>query len=131
MPQQKKGKQSKIRLLSKIKQIYLSRFHYTYRGEKGEQVPKSTTKVKFSSTVDSIEKNSFRKCDSLRGIVMPSSIEIIGRNAFDRCKSLTSVEISPTLRIIGKGAFAGCTSLQNIDVPSSVERMGENAFYGI
>ena len=129
MPQQKKGKKSKIILLSKVKQLYLSRFHYTYRGEKGEVVPKSTTKVKFSSNVDSIEKNSFRRCDSLRGIIIPPSIESIGRNAFDRCESLTSVEISSTLRVIGKGAFAGCTSLETIDVPSSVERIGENAFY--
>ena len=101
-----------------------------YVGDATEVVIPSTVSTpdgeKFKIT--RIGDNSFEKCKSLTGIVIPKGVTRIGDRAFSECESLASITIPKGVTSIGDGAFGDCVSLLGITIPESVTRIGENAF---
>ncbi len=135
---------------------------YLYRGEEGEVIPREAThiivhedcavilertfdhrckivEVICHDKVIKIEEGAFRKCPSLRRVIMPGvkiieqyafmdcealtdvecgKLEIIEKWAFERCKSLRNINL-PFARIIERSAFERCKSLRTIDLPSA------------
>ena len=81
------------------------------------------------SSVTSIGKGAFFRCDSLSEIVIPSSVASIGDRAFSFCDSLSEIVIPSSVTSIGDIAFSGCDSLSEIVIPSSVTSIGDSAFY--
>ena len=80
------------------------------------------------SSVTSIGKGAFFRCDSLSEIVIPSSVASIGDRAFSFCDSLSEIVIPSSVTSIGDIAFSGCDSLSEIVIPSSVTSIGDSAF---
>jgi hypothetical protein len=95
------------------------------------------------NTVKSIEKNTFRNCESLQSVPIPDSVEIIGQNAFSGCRSLRFIHIPACVKNVGRDdgvselfgvvkyehVFTGCESLTIIcakDSPAHEYAMHEN-----
>ena len=75
--------------------------------------------------LNSVASYTFRSCDKLSSIVLPSATSI-GGNAFQHCSSLTSVNL-PSATSIGKSAFTGCYNLASVDLPKATSI--ENAVF--
>lgn len=73
---------------------------------------------------------SFRACNSITSITIPSGIEYLGEYAFFDCVNLTSITIPNSVTYIGANAFSNCTSLTKISIPNSVTYIGYEAFSG-
>ena len=78
-------------------------------------------------TVISIEDNSFRNCNELVSLSIPSSVTSIGRAAFIDCSNLSSIIFSDNLTDIGEDSFLGCVSLQSIKFPDSLVSIQKGA----
>ena len=89
------------------------------------------TGIELPSTITSIGRQAFAKCDSLTTIVIPASVKHIGKGAFAECTNLETVifEEGSQLVSIDMQAFAECTALKNITIPEGVETIGTGAFY--
>ena len=61
---------------------------------------------------------------------IPSSVTSIGREAFEKCERLTSIEIPSSVTSIGWNAFAYCTSLTDIEIQSIGAFKYNYVFYG-
>ena len=81
-------------------------------------------------TVDLIDDEAFKYCDSLTSISIPSSVETIGKSCFCGCDSLQNVEMSEGLNLIQYQAFKDCSSISEINIPDSVTLMGTYVFDG-
>ena len=64
--------------------------------------------------ITSIEKNTFRGCQSLSSISIPNSVLSIGARAFEDCYDLTSITIPHSVTTIGNYSFADCSSMTKI-----------------
>ena len=144
---------------------------YVYMGEVGERIPREGTHITVSEDVtvilyqafeghtnivevvchedvEKIEPMAFRKCPSLRRVVMPG-VKIIEEYAFNDCPALTDVEIGKpeiikdmafmdceslkkinltSARIVGWWAFNGCEALTNVKFGSILESIDKGAF---
>lgn len=111
--------------------------------EKSFTVPKEVTQIQQNAFAGSgyleyvdfagegitvIDPGVFRKCTSLKAVILPKSVTTIGEEAFYECTSLANVELPEGTTTIGKRAFGDCTSLERIQLPESVTSMGESAF---
>ncbi len=65
----------------------------------------------------------------LEEVIIPSSIEKINEDAFKNCNSITSVIIPDSVTSIGAAAFYNCGNLTNVVVPKSITNIGAHAFY--
>lgn len=63
---------------------------------------------------------SFRKCTSLKSIVIPSGVESIESETFADCTSLTKVEIEEGVRSLTGTAFWHCP-IESIYLPSTIK----------
>ncbi len=79
--------------------------------------------------VTEIAENAFRKCKSVKGVVISDSVTRIGKHAFSECENLESVMIGGAVTEIGESAFYHCHALKSAVFGESVERIGSNAFY--
>lgn len=111
------------------------------------------TDVKFPSSLQTIERYSFRECPKLQTVdlsktklqevrdkvffscsglttvKLPKSLQNIDLYAFGECKKLTSINLSKTnVETIGDSAFRECSSLANVKFPSSLKKIGQRAF---
>ena len=84
--------------------------------------------VTFPSTLKSIGKHAFAKCQKLTSVTLPEGMERLEENCFCGCSNLSSVSIPDSLTFIGKSAFDGCTGLKEIKLGKSVEIIDEKAF---
>lgn len=80
--------------------------------------------------VTTISWQAFRKCSTLKSVIVPDSVSVIGGDAFYGCKSLTSIKIPSGVRKIGGFAFASCKSLEGIMVPEQLKIIAEGVFEG-
>lgn len=79
--------------------------------------------VRIGTGITTIADYSFRSCQSLSSITLPSSIVSIKYNAFYYCYSLKSITIPSTtngISISGSGTFECCYSLKSIAFPKSI-----------
>ena len=84
--------------------------------------------VKFPSSLQSIGKYAFAKCESLRSVDLPDSLTQLEEGAFAFCSALENVMLSQNLETIGMHAFHAC-SIRTIEIPSSVAEIGGWAFF--
>lgn len=75
-----------------------------------------------------IEDESFRWCQMLKRILLPTGIKRIGNRLFEYCKSLTEITIPRGVIEIGDSVFNGCISLKTIEIPYSIVKIGVNPF---
>ena len=104
---------------------------FIIRGEKNNRLCGITdynvTSFTIPSTVDIIEKRSFKGC-SLTEITIPDNVTTINEGAFSNCRKLTKVKMSKSVKMIAKNTFADCTSLREITLHESLRQIGERAF---
>lgn len=106
----------------------------------------SFSKIIFGQSVNYIGKNSFRDCQNMPSIHIPSNVRQIGDNAFYGCTGylyvncnigdgdfssslFNQVVIGDNVSTIGKSAFGNCTNLQSIKIGQGVTTIGYDAFY--
>lgn len=75
--------------------------------------------------INSMQRNLFARCESLKIVLLPNTITNIGNSAFIDCISLTDIVIPSSIKHIEDYAFNGCSSLKNIEIPKSVTRIGD------
>ena len=144
---------------------------YIYMGEVGERIPREATHIIVGEDVTvvlyqafeghpniveiichenviRIEPMAFRKCPSLRRVIMPA-VKIIEEYAFNDCPALTDVEYGKpeiikdmafmdceslkkinltSARIVGWWAFNGCEALTDVKFGSELESIDKGAF---
>ena len=74
---------------------------------------KALTDVTISEGVTSLS-GTFRECENLKSITLPSTLVRIDDFAFYNCKNLTSLTIPARVSYIGVGAFSGCDALESV-----------------
>ncbi len=79
-------------------------------------------------TIVSIADETFKDCDNLISVTLPSTITSIGDAAFQNCSNLESVSLPNTIESIGACTFAECGSLTSVEIPNSVTFIGNSAF---
>ena len=79
-------------------------------------------------TIVSIADETFKDCDNLISVTLPSTITSIGDAAFQNCSNLESVSLPNAIESIGACTFAECGSLTTIEIPNSVTFIGNSAF---
>ena len=70
----------------------------------------------------------FRKCKSLKEVLLPYSCVKMEDESFSYCKNLEKVELFDNVRAIGGFCFYACSLLQKINLPDSIEMIGKSAF---
>lgn len=68
----------------------------------------------------SIFDNSFRQCNQLKSVVIPSTVKTIGQTAFEYCRALETVVLQDGIETIGYAVFGYC-GLLSAEVPDSVK----------
>ena len=80
----------------------------------------------------SIPKYSFESCSSLTYAKMSNKIISIGDNAFEGCSMLDTIELESQLSIksIADNAFKNCSSLKNTIICNGMTSIGNSAYEG-
>lgn len=88
------------------------------------------TELVFGDGVGFGNKLVFLDCVNLTRVTLPENIDTICREMFAYCKSLKTVGSSAAFKEIGDAAFLECVSLEKmVDLAPGV-RIGTHAFYG-
>ena len=89
-------------------------------------------KIQLPASVETIEKNAFRKCMSLETVTFAtgSKLKTIGENAFQYCVSLKEIVLPENVQTIGVSAFDYCESLEKVVLNESLQSIGDYAFRG-
>ena len=89
-------------------------------------------KVKASNGVEypvtAFADNTFKDCNGLKSITIPSSVTSLGDDCFERCSGLTSITIPSSVTSLGESCFSLCSGLKSINIPSSVTSLGKSCF---
>ena len=107
------------------------------------------TSVSLPASVETIGKEVFLRCDSLKKVTFRNSpalgqmkqknveyrqLRELGEGVFRDCKALESISIPTPVRVgirtIPAYCFMDCSSLTSVTVPASVNTIGELAFAG-
>ena len=81
-----------------------------------------------NSSTNAIGKATFRNCNSLTTVNIPSNCQTIDKLAFYGCSSLTTVNIPSSCQTIGSEAFHRCTNLTSLTLPEGVSSIEDLAF---
>jgi hypothetical protein len=77
--------------------------------------------------LNTIEKNAFNTCTSLKEVTFPSGLVTVESNAFGACLSLRDVTFSESMTLVNKNAFKGCL-FAKYDIPESIAALYEGQF---
>ena len=91
-------------------------------------IPATISVNSVNYNVTAVGTAAFRD-NSIDTLIIASGIETIGKDAFNYCWSLKKVELPSTLKIISDRAFTYCGNLKRIELPSSLDSIGNDAFY--
>jgi hypothetical protein len=86
-----------------------------------------TTKAAQSGTVvlhektESLGRNAFTGCETVREIILPRGLKSIARGAFSGCMNLTEIDIPKSVEFLGDWAFNNCTSLKTVRLPHGLK----------
>ena len=90
-------------------------------------------KVKASNGVEypvtAFADNTFKDCNGLKSITIPSSVTSLGESCFEECSGLRSITIPSSVTSLGQNCFYQCSGLTSITIPSSVTSLGECCFF--
>ena len=90
------------------------------RGKKGAVV--------LSENVRGINSNSFRGCEEITEVNIPSKVTKIGYGAFSQCKKIKTVSIPAGVKTIEEETFSDCSSLESVQLNEGLAQIGANAF---
>lgn len=97
-----------------------------------EQISDINTYVDISGAktknVKAIKSHSFKECQKLTSITIPSFINIIGNDAFKECQNLKEIVIEGNDVQIGENAFQKCINLTKIVLNGSNVNKADSAF---
>lgn len=85
--------------------------------------------ITFDIPIQTIGKEAFMSCNSLKEIFIPSQVTTISASAFKNCLLLEKVICNTKLETINSSAFYGCKQLKEISLPNSVTTIGSSCFY--
>ena len=88
----------------------------------------SFAELQYFSGLTSIEESTFRNCENLQIVNIPSTITNIGEYAFSRCYALSSINIPDGVINIDNNAFEYCRSLSSFNIPIATTKIGGSAF---
>ncbi len=86
------------------------------------------TAIKLPTSIERIGKQAFMYCTSLKEINLPEGINKLGESTFEECTSLTDMTLPAELTEVSERLFAGCTALKSVVIPAKVTTMGSSAF---
>ncbi|MCI9408003.1 MAG: leucine-rich repeat protein [Clostridia bacterium] len=78
--------------------------------------------------VTAIDKEAFRRRDSLTSVTIPDSVTSIGEYAFSDCSALTSITIPDSVTFIDVGAFSRCSALTSVTIGNGVTEIHSHTF---
>ena len=83
-----------------------------------------------NTNITSISYSCFKKCQTLKSIVLPYSITKIGKCCFRHCKNLKTVDLNMCkyLKEIPDYCFKNCDKLENVILPTGITRIGKYCF---
>ncbi len=88
---------------------------------------KTLSTVTVPETVTVIGKSAFEDCSALHTVIIKGALEI-GNSTFRGCDRLSNISLPSTLTSIGDSAFEGCIRLGTVYIPPSVSSIGYDAF---
>lgn len=91
----------------------------------------SIEKVEIAGIVESLGTNVFASCTNIKEVnISSSSLKEIPINAFFNCALLETLNISAGVETIAAYAFTKCVSLKNVTLNDSLKEIQSNAFSG-
>ena len=109
--------------------VYLTYRDTRYDSYSGDVViPSQVTYDGETLPVRGIGRGSFRNCERLTSVTLPSTITVLEDYAFRNCTRLARVNLPEGLTSIGAQAFANCMNLERVELPSSLTSIGNKAF---
>jgi len=70
----------------------------------------------------------FRKCRSLKEILLPYTCVKIEDASFEDCNNLLKIRLFDNITAIGEWCFAGCSLLKEMNLSNSIKIIGEGTF---
>ena len=71
---------------------------------------------------------SFRGCDKITDVEIPSNVAIIGATAFLGCKNINEITLPKSTVFVGEATFNSCKNMEKILIPKSVQHIDEFCF---
>ncbi len=87
-------------------------------------------RLEIPSTVKLIEKEAFRGCATLVHLQLPQGVTTLSEEVFAGCKSLSVIELPSTVTVIEDQAFLGCLALTEFALPASLTEISPGLFSG-
>ena len=78
--------------------------------------------------LETIDKQAFFDCSSLKDLTIPLSVKNIEEKAFSGCSSLEIIKIPYSVSIIKEEVFAHCDLLRTVEIPMTITNICKNAF---
>lgn len=75
-----------------------------------------------------LPESAFKKCTSLKNIIIPYGVTKIPQYCFAYCSNLSEVNLPDSVTEIGISAFTNCTALKKVRLPENLEVIGDNLF---
>lgn len=91
-------------------------------------IPEGITTINVHSE-NAYDGGSFKNCENLETVSLPSTLKSIGPYTFVSCTNLDSIVLPEGLTEIGNGAFRYCAALKKLAIPDSVVQIGKDAFW--
>ena len=88
------------------------------------------TSIRLPKALKAIGARSFKGCEKLTQLALPTGLITIGEEAFCGCKTLGDMILPTNLKAIEAGTFRDCAAFTSVDLPISVTSIGNEAFAG-
>lgn len=88
------------------------------------------TSIRLPKALKAIGARSFKGCEKLTQLALPTGLITIGEEAFCGCKTLGDMILPTNLKAIETGTFRDCAAFTSVDLPISVTSIGNEAFAG-
>lgn len=85
--------------------------------------------IELPNSITLLENDVFNECIELN-IVMGDGINCVKSKTFYKCSGLVSIKLSNNLTDIEQSSFEDCTNLTSIELPNALTNIGNRAFYG-
>ena len=84
--------------------------------------------IKIEEGITEIAEGTFKECERLARITLPSTLKRIGKEAFYGCVAMQEIDLPSGLLFIGESAFSRCLSMTRLVLPDSLTEIEWSAF---